>query len=298
MAVRRISFPFYRDWADAMKCYPIELKSEIFDAIVDLALDNEEKEDLSEAARMIFAVFRPKIQRDAARYQAACERNKRNGVKGGRPRKQIEDEEPTGLEENPKNPLGSEEPTGGEKTQPNPKNPTEPDNDNDNEKEYDKEYEYGNNDNDINIILSKDSNSTSVEWVAAFFKQETGKYNSNFPKLRNIKGVRLNHVKARLREYGEDAVREVITKAAQSDFLNGKNDRGWLANFDWIFLPTNFLKVLEGNYDNQTTTSNSQGSIFFRTGADGRDQRAADYAQRIARLAAEDDARQAEVRKP
>ncbi len=44
----------------------------------------------------------------------------------------------------------------------------------------------------------------------------------------------------------------VIQIAAKSDFLNGKNNKGWKVDFDWLFLPNNFPKVLEGNYDNQT----------------------------------------------
>ena len=290
--MKRDSFLFYRDWAEALKCYPIELKCELFDAIVDFALNNVEKDDLSSTAKMIFEAFRPKLARDAEKYQSVCDKNKLNGKMGGWPKKRLGLEKPSGLNENTKNPVGFEKPNKTQKSDPNPKNPTEPDNDNDNDN--DNEYKDNLSDNK----LSLNSTINSAYWVIEFFNSELTKYNSIIPKIRSVSGTRLTHLKARLREYGEDAMREVITKTAQSDFMNGKSDRGWIASFDWILLPNNFPKVLEGNYDNQTTTSNSQGSIFFHTGADGRDQRAADYAQRIARLAAEDDARQAEVREP
>lgn len=55
---------------------------------------------------------------------------------------------------------------------------------------------------------------------------------------------------ARIRERGEDAFREVITKALSSDFLRGQNARGWRATFDWLIKPTNYEKVLSGNYEN------------------------------------------------
>lgn len=63
-------------------------------------------------------------------------------------------------------------------------------------------------------------------------------------------------VKARAREHGKEALKIVTEKAAESDFLNGKSGNSWLANFDWIFRPNNFVKVLEGNFDNVKTNSN------------------------------------------
>ena len=47
---------------------------------------------------------------------------------------------------------------------------------------------------------------------------------------------------------------DALKIALQSDFLNGKNDNNWKADFEWIFLPTNFVKILEGKYTNKTIT--------------------------------------------
>lgn len=38
----------------------------------------------------------------------------------------------------------------------------------------------------------------------------------------------------------------------RSSYLNGHNPHGWIATFDWFVSPSNFAKVLEGNYDNRT----------------------------------------------
>jgi hypothetical protein len=62
---------------------------------------------------------------------------------------------------------------------------------------------------------------------------------------------RYNCLKARLREYGKNDVITAINNIADSDFLQGKNNRGWIITFDWFVLPTNFPKVLEGNYNNR-----------------------------------------------
>ena len=60
---------------------------------------------------------------------------------------------------------------------------------------------------------------------------------------------RKNSVRARIREHGKEAFAKVIAKAMASDFLKGQNPRGFRATFDWLIKPTNFEKVLSGNYD-------------------------------------------------
>ncbi len=72
--------------------------------------------------------------------------------------------------------------------------------------------------------------------------------------------MRKSHVGARLQEHGMNEVQKMLKMAAASDFLAGINNVNWKANFDWLFLPTNFVKVLEGNYTNRSTQSNQPGS--------------------------------------
>ena len=43
----------------------------------------------------------------------------------------------------------------------------------------------------------------------------------------------------------------MFTKAENSNFLKGKNDRSWTATFDWLINSTNMAKVLEDNYKNK-----------------------------------------------
>lgn len=49
---------------------------------------------------------------------------------------------------------------------------------------------------------------------------------------------------------------EVIKKLAQSDFCNGKNDRGWKADFDFFLKPETATRALEGRYDNRVGIKN------------------------------------------
>ena len=95
---------------------------------------------------------------------------------------------------------------------------------------------------------------------------------------------RSEYLKARVREHGRDAIFQMIDKAAGSQFLNGYNQKGFTATFDWLVLPNNFIKVLEGNYDNELNMNN--GTANKRD--NGAEQRAADAARNIASFIADD----------
>ena len=59
---------------------------------------------------------------------------------------------------------------------------------------------------------------------------------------------RKSMLRGRITEHGEDAFFRVVELAMQSSFLKGQNGRGWATTFDWLIKPTNFEKVLSGNY--------------------------------------------------
>lgn len=74
----------------------------------------------------------------------------------------------------------------------------------------------------------------------------------DLPKIRTLTKQRRSAMKARLSENGMETITEAFRKAQASDFLTGKvND--FKASFDWIMKPSNFCKILEGNYDNRPT---------------------------------------------
>lgn len=92
-----------------------------------------------------------------------------------------------------------------------------------------------------------------------FFNGEMDAANALIPKLRTIAGTRKKHILARCREFGKEALVEMVKKAARSDFLNGKNQKCWIADFSWLILPNNFPKVIEGNYDNKQNKIQANG---------------------------------------
>lgn len=79
-------------------------------------------------------------------------------------------------------------------------------------------------------------------------------YHTLCPKMSKVQALnktRKGYINARVGEYGLEKVISVFRIAGQSDFLNGKNDKAWKADFEWILRPENFLKVLEGKYINK-----------------------------------------------
>jgi len=92
-------------------------------------------------------------------------------------------------------------------------------------------------------------------------------YNNNRDKLSEciaLNDQRKGLINERVKEHGIEKVKEVILSACKSDFLNGKNDKNWKADFEWIVRPTNFLKILEGRFINSVeTTQQKTNQQFF-----------------------------------
>lgn len=105
------------------------------------------------------------------------------------------------------------------------------------EKDIDKEILTETN---VSVCRTKDVRRVMEAWNSLGLQQ-----------LREIKGdtKRGGMLRARVNEYGVDAVLEAIENVRKSTFLKGQNGKGWTITFEWFVAPNNFIKVLEGNYD-------------------------------------------------
>ncbi len=73
----------------------------------------------------------------------------------------------------------------------------------------------------------------------------------SYPKVTKLSDARKKAIKARFSSgYTYEDFRRLFSIAEQSDFLKGKNNRKWKANFDWLIKDANMAKVLDGNYAN------------------------------------------------
>ena len=90
------------------------------------------------------------------------------------------------------------------------------------------------------------------------YQQIADMYNDtcvSFPRLTTLSEARKKAIKARLNVYSLEDFQKLFTKAQESTFLKGANNRNWTATFDWLIKDTNMAKVLDGNYDNRSDSS-------------------------------------------
>ena len=241
--MERNSFIFYKGQREAIKDLPDDVRLEIYESIIEYATTGNLR-GLKPMANIAFNFIKIDIDRDTEKYMSIVERNKSNGSKGGRPKS-----------ENPKEPKEPTKPTG---LFGNPKEPTKPDNDN----EYDNDYV---DDNDSHLKKKETSpKGESKKDELSLFPEEKidwgglmDYFNSTFkgklPAIKSIDAKRKKAIKARVAQYGKQAIFDVFQLVLDSPFLLGQNDKNWRCTFDWIFLPTKFTNILEGNYNGKRT---------------------------------------------
>lgn len=73
----------------------------------------------------------------------------------------------------------------------------------------------------------------------------------SLPKIQIMTTKRKKSLNDIVKQYGKDKLAKVLKKTEESDFLSGRNGKWGNCNIDWLLKPQNFVKVLEGNYDNE-----------------------------------------------
>jgi hypothetical protein len=104
-----------------------------------------------------------------------------------------------------------------------------------------------------------------VQEIVDLWNTKIEEHRSGMPKITRINqgSIRERTLRARWKEFPEMAIwDDCFTKAATSPFMGGQNKRGWTANFDWVIKPNNFLKVLEGNYNQDAGGKYKTGDSF------------------------------------
>lgn len=108
-------------------------------------------------------------------------------------------------------------------------------------------------DKDIDIDIDKETEKEKdfkkeIEDEVVEEIKETFNAATNFPKIKVLSSVQRELVLKAVKEFGFEQLQFCFQEAGQSEFLNGKNKQGWVANFDWLIKPENIAKVLNGNY--------------------------------------------------
>lgn len=83
------------------------------------------------------------------------------------------------------------------------------------------------------------------------------------PEVKKITEARKIKIKNIEKEYGKELIKIAIEKTRDSPFLQGQNNKSWIASFDWIFTKANFIKILEDNYaERKHITGKTNEQIF------------------------------------
>jgi hypothetical protein len=98
---------------------------------------------------------------------------------------------------------------------------------------------------------NKDNNNINVEKIFDFYLSKFNKDENKY-KLTTKRKLKLQQ---RIRDCGEDMLKEAIEKVANSKFHRGDNDRGWQADLDFIirsYEQVERLSQLEGSIEEKT----------------------------------------------
>lgn len=262
-----------------------EEKGKLFSAIFEYSMNGSVKTELSARASAAFQFIKIRIDEDVAHYQEVCERRRKSGAMGGAPKgntnaKKVDNDEATSVNseegskkidcasevatKNNQNKQMVKKTTKTTKNNQNNLSDTDTDTDTDTDvtnvtddkEEINSSMSFGDaNDaqhssdvEDVKVGMVKKDCDIDFKKLAEYFNSKLP--SDGIPQIRSITQKRKAAILAREKEYGKEAIIQVIDNAATSQFLNGDNKQGWTASFDWLFCKTNFPKVLEGNYRN------------------------------------------------
>lgn len=194
----------------------------------------------------------PILDDQIEKYHAKALKNKANGSKGGRPKKT--DSVNYG---NPEKTSGffPETQTKAKKTLKDKRLKI---------KDIDKEISKENK-------PSSEFNSGSTDRLPCPYERIKGLFNESLPELPAITRMSDGRKKALRARWIEETTRLGITtqdagiahfkaffeRVKRSDFLTGRKT-DWRADFDWLIKAANFLKTLEGKYDNSSNHHSNQ----------------------------------------
>ena len=96
--------------------------------------------------------------------------------------------------------------------------------------------------------------------LASFWNENCG----NLPKVKACGKDRTRKAELRLKEKPDlQYWAQVISILKASDFCNGKNERGWRADFDFLLREETANKALEGKYENRKQDNRSANTPGF-----------------------------------
>lgn len=187
MAKKKDSFIAYYEWEDAFADFTNEQFGELFRAIYAYEKRGEAYTGSDPAIKIAMRLIMGMLDRNREKYEAVCERNRKNGAKGGAPKGNQ-----NAKKNNPKQPSGG---------QNNPNNPKQPDHDH--EHEHDNEHDHEN-----------DHEHDAASGAVLFFQREFSSSCSS-------------DLEKEIREACNEAGEEMVMEAMRTAIRSGKRSWGY-----------------------------------------------------------------------
>lgn len=195
------SFQIYYDYEEHLELLSDEEKGQLLMAMLKYAKTGEVS-DLEGATMMAFSFIRLQMDRDDAKYEETCRKNRKNGSKGGRPK------ETEQSSENPKNPTVIQET---ERLSQEPKKPdTDTDTDINLSSDANASSDCGKPPDDLSVFTG-DLRSTVQDWFS-YKAEKRSKYTPTGRKSL------ITEIKNNVSKYGQAAVIEVIKQSMGSNY--------------------------------------------------------------------------------
>lgn len=249
--MKRNRFTFFASYYEALRELPAADRVALYDGIMLLAFEGKEPRFDSPIARSIWAAIRPNIQSTINKSNAGMIGGGKFGNQNARKTPIIENVD---FEEI--NPQKNQQKTNKNQAE-NQQKTNNKDKDKGN-KEKNKDIQ-DNNSNESLSIVDITSNEVCQIWNEICAP-------AGLQKVMKMTTKRQEKARCRLRDWqagGADArntFREICNAIAASSFCRGQNSHKWEATFDWIIdNDSNYVKVLEGKYNDKQTT-NDYGS--------------------------------------
>lgn len=237
------SFVFYFDWMDLCEDLTQQELLEMMLAIVEYAENGENPTFSDRTLKAIWKTIKATLDHDRDKYEERCAINKRNGAKGGRPKKDYSEktEKPKGFFEKPKKP--------------------------DNDSEYDYEY-----DSDVVVVSSEcDSESPDVPPSATPTTTTSARIINSWNGLkvtRNIRTIdnpekRANHTEMAMYSLGGiDKFISFINGLDEQAYFQKRAEENKPLEYDWLINPGNLQNIVEGKYaDKYSAVSGKKGEV-------------------------------------
>ena len=223
-------FCAYHDYRDAIDLLSDAEAGRLFKSLLKFSATGE-VEELRGSEQYLFAMMKNQIVRDMQRYEEICETNRRNRSK--RTSTTVNERKRTstvGYKEKEKEEEKGEE-----------------------EREK-KEKEKDNTNTDVIAPAARERVNYSA--VVDLFNSTC----TSLPEVQQLSDKRRKAISARMKEikFNYDELKKVFETVEASDFLTGRAGE-WQASFDWIFKPSNWQKIREGNYANRKAQPKDTG---------------------------------------